>query len=103
MFGCRGSVIKRNLVPLLLTREEDRQTDRQTGRERGRGRGRRCCGHTCEFENIVDGRYLLRGLRYLRNLRRGIFVLLLHGHYHSATINERDYRDTANKYRNSEL
>ena len=45
MFGCRGSVIKRNLVPLLLTREGGRQTDRQidrrqTDRERGRERGR---------------------------------------------------------------
>jgi hypothetical protein len=38
MLGCRGSVIKRNLVPLLLTREEDRQTDRQGERE-GEGEG----------------------------------------------------------------
>ena len=40
MFGCLGSVIKRNLVPLPSTREGGRETDRQTDRQRGRGRER---------------------------------------------------------------
>src|SRR5437763_15456576 len=89
MFGCLGSVIKRNLVPLPSTREGGRETDRQTDRG-GEGEKERkremCCGHTWEFENIGDGKYRLRGLRCLRNLRRGIFVLLLRGRYYSATI-----------------
>lgn len=43
MFGCLGSVIKRNLVPLLSTREGGRQTDRQTEGERERKRERERC------------------------------------------------------------
>jgi len=47
MFGCLGSVIKRNLVPLPSTREgvreTDRQTDRQTEGERERKRERERC------------------------------------------------------------